>query len=60
MPIAALLQVLALGLQYTPELISACETEYELLRSGSDPTAEQLAQMEAAQAQAHAAVQAAQ
>jgi len=53
------LQIIELGLQYTPELIAAARTEIGLFNSGTAPTTEQQASIDAALEQAHAALQAA-
>lgn len=51
------LQIVSLGLTYTPQLIEAAIAEIDLLNSGSTPTAEQLAVIAKGLEEAHAALQ---
>lgn len=53
------LQMVLLGLQVAPELIAAAQQEIALFSSGTPPTAEQQAAIDAALEAAHAALQAA-
>ena len=53
-------QLLSMGVSVLPELISAAETEISLVTGTSPPDAAQQAQIDAALAQANAALQAAQ
>jgi hypothetical protein len=62
MPIAvikALLQLLQLGLEISPQLVSASQTALSIVETNETPTAEQRAQIETALHTAHAALQAA-
>lgn len=52
------LQMVLLGIQVAPELIAAAQQEFALLQSGTPPTPEQQAAIDAALDQAHAALQA--
>jgi hypothetical protein len=53
------LQLLEAGITVVPEIISAAQAEVALFNSGSAPTAAQQAQIDAAEAAASAALQAA-
>jgi hypothetical protein len=55
-----ILQLLQLGIQVIPELASAAQTELDLFQSGSAPTAEQQAAIDAALDRANVALAAAQ
>ena len=54
------LQLIELGVSVVPELISAAQQEIAIFNSGTPPTAAQQADIDAALATAHAALQAAQ
>lgn len=58
--IPVILQLIQAGLTIAPELISAGQTEVDLVNSGAAPTADQKAQIDAALEQANTALQAAQ
>lgn len=53
------LQLIALGIQVAPEIISAAQQEVSLANSATAPTPEQKAAIDAALDAAHAALQAA-
>jgi hypothetical protein len=53
-------QLVSLGVTVIPEWITAAQQEIALFATGSPPTADQQAQIDAALAAAHAALQAAQ
>ena len=53
------LQLVALGIKVLPEIIAAAQAEVALLNAKAAPTAEQQAAIDAALAQANAALQAA-
>jgi hypothetical protein len=53
------LQLISLGISVVPELISAAQTEISLVTGTNPPSAEQQSQIDAALAQANAALQAA-
>jgi hypothetical protein len=55
---ALVLQLIQLGIQVAPQIISAAQTEIALIQSGGAPTAEQQAAIDAALDAAHAALQA--
>ena len=56
----AVLSLIELGIQVAPGLIQTAQQEVALLNSGTPPTADQQAAIDAALAEAHAALQAAQ
>lgn len=57
--IAALVQLVQMGLTVAPEVISAAQTAVSLIESGAAPTPAQQAEVDAALDAAHAALQAA-
>lgn len=57
--IIAIIQALAAFAPEIPELVTAIETTTALLKSGTPPTTDQMAQIDAALDMAHKAVQAA-
>jgi len=58
--VPVLLELLQAGITVVPELITAAQTEVSLFNSGTAPTAEQQATIDAALATANSALQAAQ
>ena len=52
------LQLVMAGIQVLPGIVSAAQTEIALFKSGTTPTADQQAAIDAALDQAHAALQA--
>jgi len=56
----AVLSMIELGIQVAPGIIAAAKQEIDLANSGTPPTADQQAAIDAALDQAHAALQAAQ
>jgi hypothetical protein len=57
--ITAMIELIQLGVSVVPQVISAAQTAVSLIESGSDPTPEEQAQIDAALDAAHAALQAA-
>lgn len=55
--LAAIAQLIALGVQLAPEIIAAAEQVLSLVKSGQAPSTEQQAQIDAALAAAHTALQ---
>lgn len=57
--IALITQLVQLAIQYGPDLVTEGDLAISLLKSGTDPTPEQQAQIDAALDKANAALQAA-
>lgn len=57
--ITALIQLIEMGLTVAPQIITAAQTAVSLIESGTAPTADQQAQIDAALDASHAALQAA-
>jgi hypothetical protein len=56
--ITALIELVQLGISVGPQVVAAAQTAISLIESGTGPTAEQQAQIDAALDAAHAALQA--
>ena len=57
MPVALVTTALQLLVQYEPEIAAAAQTAYSLINSGTPPTPEQQAAIDAALDAAHAKLQ---